>query len=480
MLVRDSEGQYEAIDFREAAPAAAFENMYQGNVKGSQTSGLASGVPGELAGLEYLHSKYGLLPWRALVNPAVQVAREGFVVGADLVTYMNFAVQYADTNFLVEDPLWAEDFAPNGTLLQVGDTITRKRYAKTLEKIGKKGAKAFYTGKMAKAMIDTVQAYNGTMTLDDLKDYEVVSREAVSIDYRGRKVISTGVPSSGAVALSILKTMEGYETAASDLNTHRFDEALRFAYSAHNELGDPAFVDVENFEADMLLDSTAHRIRREISDYHTNNVSYYNPKHYTPETAGTSHVVTADKSGMSITLTTTINLLFGSQLMVPEYGIIMNNEMNDFSIPGVNNSFGFVPAPTNFIRPGKRPLSSITPVIVEHPDGSLYISTGAAGGSRIISATAQALWHVLDHNMTMHEALAMPRLHDQLMPNTVLLEATFDRRTAEFLEGRGHNITWIRPEAGALSSAQGVRRLENGSFEAAGEPRQKNSAGLVI
>jgi gamma-glutamyltranspeptidase/glutathione hydrolase len=158
-------------------------------------------------------------------------------------------------------------------------------------------------------------------------------------------------------------------------------------------------------------------------------------------------------------------------------GIILNNEMNDFSIPNVTNAFGFVPSPMNFIRPGKRPLSSITPVIAEYPDGSLYISTGAAGGSRIITATIQALWHVLDHGMTMPESLLQPRLHDQLLPNVVSFEYTFDNETAAFMKERGHNVTWVGL---GQSAVQGVRRLRNGTFEAAGEPRQKNSGGFAI
>lgn len=331
-------------------------------------------------------------------------------------------------------------------------------------------------------MIKAVQAANGTMTAKDLSEYNVVIRDAISIDYRGYKLYSTGAPSSGSVALSTLKTIEGYgtpDTKLLNLSTHRLDEAIRFAYGAHSELGDPAYVKgMAAFEASMLLPTTAAETRHRISDYHTKNVSEYNPKGlYTPETHGTSHVVTADKSGMSISLTTTINLLFGSQVIVPETGIIMNNEMNDFSIPNITNEFGFVPSPMNFIRPGKRPLSSITPIIAEYPDGSLYISVGAAGGSRIITSTIQALWHVLDHGLTMPEALARPRLHDQLQPNTVGFEMDYDRATVEFMRERGHNTTWITMP---LSSVQGIRRMENGTFEAAGEPRQKNSAGLAV
>jgi gamma-glutamyltranspeptidase / glutathione hydrolase len=151
--------------------------------------------------------------------------------------------------------------------------------------------------------------------------------------------------------------------------------------------------------------------------------------------------------------------------------------MNDFSIPGIPNQFGFVPSPANFIRPGKRPLSSITPVIAELPDGSLYATVGAAGGSRIISSTTQVLWHVLDHQMTMAESLKEPRLHDQLMPNQVTFEYKFNNDTVSSMARKGHNITWVRE---GVSAVQGIRKLSDGSFEAASEPRQKNSAGYTV
>ena len=228
----------------------------------------------------------------------------------------------------------------------------------------------------------------------------------------------------------------------------------------------------------MLNASTASKIRGKISDLHTLNVSAYDPSGLESlETPGTSHIVTADHTGMAISLTSTINLLFGSQLMVPETGVIMNNEMNDFSIPGSSNAFGYVPSPANYIRPGKRPLSSISPTIVEHPDGSLYYVIGSAGGSRIITATIQNLVHVLDQNMTAPQALAQPRLHDQLVPNQVSFEYAYDNSTVAFMKARGHNVTWIAP---GQSTAQGIRRLSNGTFEAAGEPRQKNSGGFTI
>lgn len=200
---------------------------------------------------------------------------------------------------------------------------------------------------------------------------------------------------------------------------------------------------------------------------------------------------------MAVSLTTTVNLLFGSKVIVPETGVIMNNEMDgisaptnqqrllqrpliqltDFSIPGSSNSFGYIPSKANFIRPGKRPLSSITPYIVTHPDGKLYLVVGAAGGSRILTATLQNIIHVIDQEMTAAEALSQPRLHDQLVPNEVSFEYTYDNSTVAFMKSLGHNVTWVAP---GDSSAQAVRVSPDGTFDAAGEPRQVSSGGIVV
>ncbi|KAH0836284.1 Gamma-glutamyltranspeptidase 3 [Fonsecaea pedrosoi] len=495
MIVRSSNGSYEVIDFRETAPAAAFQDMYNNNTNASIFGGLArrdafrlmvvdSGVPGEVRGLAHLHQNYGKLPWTQVMQGAIKTARYGWTVSEDLVRYMESGMASAAVpNFLVDDPNWAIDFAPNGTLLGAGDTITRKRYADTLETIAQQGPDAFYRGPIAEATIAAVQAANGTMTLEDLHNYTVAVRQTANITYRGYRLFSCSAPSSGEVALSVLKTLELYpdffHAGTVNLSTHRLDEAIRFGYGERTSLGDPSFVhNLSAYQDEMLSDATARDIRSKISDLRTLNVSAYDPAGIESlETPGTSHIVTADASGMAISLTTTINLLFGSQILVPETGVIMNNEMNDFSIPGSSNAFGYVPSPSNYVRPGKRPLSSISPTIVEYGNGTLYYVTGAAGGSRIITATIQSLVHVLDQNMTAPQALAQPRLHDQLIPNQVTFEYAYDNETVAFMKSRGHNISFIAP---GQSSAQSIRRLPNGTFEAAGEPRQKNSAGLAI
>lgn len=252
--------------------------------------------------------------------PAAKVAREGFPVTQDLVDYMASAVSGID-NFLVHDPAWAIDFAPNGTLLGLGDTITRKRYAATLETVANEGPDAFYSGAIANATIQTIQNNGGIMTLEDLANYSVAIREPAAIDYRGFKIRSCSAPSSGTVAMSVMNIIEGYPTigeeAKINLSTHLFDEALRFGYGQRSELGDPYFAEgMDEYQAGMLNESTAAAIRAKISPMHTLNVSAYDPDGYESlETPGTSAVVTSDYSGMAVSLTTTVNLLFGSKIV---------------------------------------------------------------------------------------------------------------------------------------------------------------------
>ncbi|GFG01929.1 gamma-glutamyltranspeptidase 1 [Aspergillus udagawae] len=465
MLVRAPNGSFEFIDFRETAPAAAFEEMFNNSTGASTIGGLASGVPGELRGLEHLHKKYGSLPWSVLVQPAIRTAREGFPVGRDLVRYMKSAVG-AGKDFLVENPTWALDFAPNGTRVGLGDIMTRRRYADTLETIAKKGPDAFYSGPIAETMINALQAANGTMTLEDLRNYTVAIRNVSQIDYRG--------------ILKILNTYDDFFAPGNvNLSTHRLDEAMRFGYGERTKFGDPLFVaGLDEYEEDMLKQSTIDEIRRKISDVRTQNVSAYDPQGIESlNDSGTSHVVVADHTGLAISLITTINTLFGSQVMVPETGIIMNNEMDDFSIPGKSNSFGYIPSKANYIRPGKRPLSSITPAIVTRPDGRLFFLAGSAGGSRIITATVQNIIRVIDQGLSAAQALAQPRLHDQLVPNQVSFEYTYDNSTVDFMKSRGHNVTWVAP---GQSTAQAIQVLPNGTFDAAGEPRQLDSGGFSI
>ena len=429
-LVRSARGTFEAVDFRETAPAAAHEHMFRGNVNESMWGGLASGVPGELRGLEYLHSKYGRLPWRDVLRPAVRLARNGFKLTQDLARYME-AGQERLGPFLIEDPAWAEDFARNGSLLRVGDIMTRKRYADTLEDIANLGPHVFYRGPMAETTVQALRQRNGSMTLEDLSSYRVVSRQPVEISYRDFRVVGFGAPASGGVVLSALKTVEGYdnmgEAVSLNMSTHRLDEAARFAYGERSSLGDPDYVpSVRALQSKMLDETYAAGKRAKISDQHTLNVSDYNPDGFEIlANHGTAHLSAADSSGLAISLTSTINFVWGGLIMVNETGIVMNNQMNDFSIPRRRDGFRYRPSPSNYIRPGKRPQSSMTPIIVEHASNhSLFHITGAAGGARIITATLQDLWHTLDHGISAQDAVREPRFHDMLLPDTCGFEVS--------------------------------------------------------
>ncbi|KAM0194250.1 hypothetical protein ACHAPA_005068 [Fusarium lateritium] len=481
MIVRDKKGNYEAIDFRESAPAAAHEDMYQGNVNGSIYGGLSVGVPGEVRGFEYAHKKYGSLPWKTVLQGAIKVAHDGFIVNADMARFVEKTVKN-HYNFFVEDPSWAEDFTQNGQLIAEGEKITRRRYARTLQAIAEHGADVFYTGPFAESMVKTIQDSNGTITLDDYRNYEAISREVLQTEYKGYNVYGISSPAGGAVSLNILNTMNGYTHQDEDRNTtlHIYIEAMKFAYGARLRLGDPDFVDgVPELEHEMLNLTTAEKIRKKIDPQNTQDLKKYDPKGiYSSDGHGTSHIVTADGDGMAVSLTTTVNLIFGSFLMDNLTGVILNNEMNDFSIPGVPNEFGFAPAEANFIRPNKRPLSSCTPLIVSDKDNSLFAVIGAAGGSRIISATTQVAWRILTSpSWSIKDAVREPRVHNQLLPNVLLVEKKFSQYDVPSLKERGHNITWVDE---GLSSVQALTRDSDGVFEVAAEPRQKNSGGITL
>ncbi|KAF1850387.1 gamma-glutamyltransferase [Cucurbitaria berberidis CBS 394.84] len=479
-LVRSPNSSYDFVDFRETAPSAAFEDMFVGAIESSLHGGNSSAVPGELRGLEYLSKTYGRLPWKRLLQPAIKIAQNGFPVGADLIRYLD----YGETDFLVKDPSWSQDFAPNGTRVGAGDYVTRPRYARTLSSIAEQGAEAFYSGDIAELTISAVKRAGGIISMNDLASYSVRIREPLTITYRGFKLTGCEAPASGAVTLSAMKLIEGYDDIGTpslmNLSTHRIIEAVKFAYGMRPHLGDPIFVnDSRIYQAHMASARTAVHNRAKISDLHTLYASEYDAKGFqTHDDDGTSHIVVADGEGMVITLTTTLNNPWGSYIMVPETGVILNNQMNDFSVPGISNGFGYIPAPANFVRAGKTPLSSMSPIIVEHlSNSSFYFATGSAGGSRIITAVVQILWNVLDRGLDIKSALSTPRWHDQLNPYQTLFEYTYDNATVEFLAHRGHNVTWVAP---AYSESEAVRRLANDTFEAVTDPNLVNGAGLVI
>ncbi|KAK1836157.1 gamma-glutamyltranspeptidase 1 [Podospora conica] len=475
---------YETVDYRETAPAAAHRDMYAGLEETASTvGGLAVAVPGEVRGLAAVHERWGKLPWTTVVMPAVMVARVGFEVNEDLVKYMDRVG--GNASFLVSDPAWAEDFAPNGTLVKLGDVMTRKRYADTLQTIAIDGPEAFYQGRIAESIVNTTQSSNGILTLADMASYSIKTLPALSIPYGPYTLFSTSSPSSGAIALAILNTLRNFppvpfQTDPSPaLTTHRLTESLKFAYASRALLGDPAYLSPppSALESHLLSPSHGNTTHALINDTSVLPLSYYAPHLFAaPTNPGTSHLVAIDRSGLTLSSTTTVNLLFGAQLMTPDTGVVLNNEMDDFSQPGRRNAFGYEPAPENYIAPGKRPLSSISPVIAER-GGAVVLATGAAGGSRIVSATAETVWRVLGRGMGLEEAVRGARVHDQLIPRETLVEEGVEEGVVRGLRERGHNVTVVPV---GLSAVHGVVRGRDGVFEAVGETRLMGSGGSVV
>ncbi|CDU26059.1 related to gamma-glutamyltransferase [Sporisorium scitamineum] len=490
---------YIHVDFREVFPAAATEDMYtKAPVKtASLYGGLAVGVPGEPKAWWDLHQKYGKLEWAKVFEPAIALNRRGFKVTTELAKALN-TTQYP---FLCTDERWSEFYCPNGKIVQLGDTIKKERYAKTLELIANKGIDPFYYGEIAADIVDTIannKILKGIMTRQDLANYKVEFRQPRNVTLRDGKyrIYGTVAPSSGSVVLSTLQTVDqfhadGQEDLANvNVYTHRFIEANKFSYGQRTNYGDPAFVkSVSRLEGEYLELSTSKANKAKIDDSRTFPTAYYMPSNKDTEVMsdhGTSAITVVDADGMAISLTTTINTFWGSQLMT-KHGFPLNNEMDDSSSPGKSNFFGYLPTPANYIAPGKRPLSSIAAVIAEDTgSGELKLSLSSAGGSRIITAVTQVAYDVLFKGQDAQTALAEPRWHDQLSPNQTSVESPapqipgfvgFSKETAAFLASVGHNVTWTPIGS---STAQAVERFEDGELLAATEVRQLAAKGAAF
>ncbi|KAI8599424.1 gamma-glutamyltranspeptidase, partial [Dissophora ornata] len=473
MSIRLPNGTVEVIDFRETAPSGAFPTMYKKNPILAQKGGLSVAVPGEIRGLELAHKRHGKLPWERLFAPSVKMARDGWAIGPELAKRLQIYKTMMET-----EPDWGAIFAPNGTVLREGQWIKREALANTLETIGKDGADAFYTGEIAQSMVDYIQANGGILTMEDMKSYVPLVKEPMVGYYQGRKVYTTPAPTSGPILISILNILERYDLGRlkenANVESHRLVEAMKFGYAQRTELGDPDFTDLAEKIQSIISKDTAGLIRANISDATTFPVEYYNP-HWEPiENHGTTHMSSVDKDNMAVALTSTVNLVFGSKLLDPKTGVILNDEMDDFSIPGTPNAFGLYPSPFNYPEPGKRPLSSCVPTIVDR-DGRFELALGGSGGSRILTSVLQTMLNIYNHNYNVMEAVEAPRVHHQLMPNVADIESGFSASEIKFLETRGHNVT-VSDILLAKAEVQAVIREEDGMIYAASDSRKHGVA----
>ncbi|CAO1619982.1 unnamed protein product [Parajaminaea phylloscopi] len=466
-----AETEHTVVDFRETAPAGAFEEMFHDDPTKAKVGGLAVGVPGELRGLEEIWTRWGKLPWHRVVEPSISLAREARV-GKELARRLKFF-----GGFIPERSEWEEIFLDpvTGHFLEEGDLIRRPAYARTLEAVANNGSDAFYHGPIAEAMVQKVQSAHGILTMQDLADYKIEMRQALSGTWIGKKrVWTTPAPTGGPVLLAMLNLLqlldfesESHHRKSHPLQinpshralwAHRLIEVFKHGYAARTRLADPRFVN-ETWLGEIAKIpsmSRAQQILPKINDSTTFGIDYYEPIFDTVEDHGTTHISAVDSDGMSVGITSTVNLIFGSQVLDPETGVIFNDQMDDSSTPGTPNAFGLYPSPFNYPQPGKRPLSSISPIIIEDEHGRFETLLGAAGGSRIPTSVLSSVLN-LELGMDLSEAIEAPRLHHQLLPPIVGAESTFDSEALRGLMARGHQVMTTDINLG-FTSVQGVQR----------------------
>jgi gamma-glutamyltranspeptidase / glutathione hydrolase len=483
-------GETRALDFRERAPLKATRTMYldaQGKVRpNASTDGhLAVAVPGTVAGLATVHRQYGRLPWAQVVAPAIRLARQGFMVTPQL------AEAIARQSTLQQNPAARKIFTRNGQPLGIGDTLVQQDLAKTLGAIAQ-DPQQFYTGSVARAIVQDMQANGGLISLDDLRQYQPIWRDPVCGSFQAKlaaptlRVCSMPPPSSGGVHLiQLLNLLSGTDFQGLGWHhpdvLHQLIESMRIAYADRAEhLGDPDFVKVP--VKALTNPSYAQQRRREINRQQarpSTQVKAADPatlQRY--ESNETSHLSVVDRAGNAVSLTFTINLGFGAGVVATGTGIILNNEMDDFAIaPNVPNAFGLVGRDANAIAPRKTPLSSMTPTIVTElsPNRSeqLRLVVGAPGGSTIITTVLQIILNVFAYDMDARQAVAAPRLHHQWLPDRTLIENYgFDALTLAELRRRGHTLQvrsgWGNPTA--------IVRTSDGWLEGAADPRNEGAA----
>jgi gamma-glutamyltranspeptidase/glutathione hydrolase len=444
MTIRLKDGRTSFLDFRERAPLAATRTMYldaAGNpVPGRSTDGyLAVGVPGSVAGFEHAREKYGTLPRERLIAPAVALARDGFTLEAGDVEA--FAGGKDD---LAKDPAAAAIFLKNGAALEVGERLVQADLARTLEAISGGGTEAFYKGATADAIVAASQAGGGILAKEDFARYAVRELKPVTCDYKGYTVTSSPPPSSGGVIIcEILNILEGSDLAAKGFHSadsvHLMVEAMRHAYVDRNSaLGDPDFV--KNPVERLLSDEYAAEIRKRISPFRAGVSAALTPTGFA-EPRETTHFSIIDNEGNAVAVTYTLNGAFGARVVAPGTGVLLNNEMDDFTQkPGVPNLYGLVQGEANAVAPGKTPLSSMSPTIVSR-DGQPLMVIGSPGGSRIITITLEAILNVVEHGMDIQEAIDAPRIHHQWLPDTVTIEPhALSPDTIRILREMGHTV----------------------------------------
>ena len=479
MLVHDAKsGKTIALDFREKAPAAASETMYQdehGEIipRKSWYTHQAIGVPGTVAGLTKALEQWGSLPLAEVMQPAIELAEKGYEVSPTMAKLLQ-----VEKDNLGKWPTTKAIFFKGEEPLTTGDTLVQKNLANSLKLIANEGADAFYKGAIADEIVRDQQAHDGLITKEDLANYEAVEREVVRGDYRGYEIVSMPLPSSGGIHIvQMLNALEHIPIKESGVNSAKtislIAETMKRAYADRSEyLGDSDFVKVPTKQ--LTSKDYAKSIAETVLEGNITPAQEIKPGDLTPyESDQTTHYSVVDKEGNAVAVTYTLNLNFGSGIVAGDTGILMNNEMDDFSSkPGVPNAFGLIGGKANAIEPNKRPLSSMSPTMVLK-DGKPWLVTGSPGGARIITTVLQQIINAVDFGMNPAAATNTPRFHHQWLPDELRLELGFSPDTVQLLEDAGYKVS-IKPSMGRTQTIQ----IIDGTMYGYSDPRNPDGAAL--
>jgi gamma-glutamyltranspeptidase/glutathione hydrolase len=462
-----------ALDYREVAPRAATRDMYlkaDGSVDHDELDHGAKsvGVPGTVAGLAYALEHWGTMKWWQVVDPALALADKGYVLNATQAA----SLEYGRERLLLNDEAKRVYLEADGSAPRMGQ---RRRYvdlAASLKLIKTTGPRAIYGGPVGQKIVDDVQRLGGVLSMEDLREYRPTEREPVTGTYRGFEVVSMPPPSSGGVHLvQMLNILEGWPLAeygaGSAQGLHLMTEAMRRAYADRSEyLGDPDFVKVP--VAALTSKDYAASLRAQIDPARATPSSAVKPGNLAPyESKQTTHFSVMDRDGNAVANTYTLNWSYGSGIVAKGTGILLNNEMDDFSAkPGEPNAFGLLGGEANAVQAGKTPLSSMTPTMLMK-DGKVFLVTGSPGGSQIITTVLQTVVNVVDHGMNIQAATNAPRIHHQWWPDELLVERTLSPDTVSLLRAKGHAVTPTYP----IGTTQTILYWD-GLFQGAADPRR--------
>ena len=458
-----------ALDFRERAPAAAGPDLYKDKPENApRDGGLAVGVPGISAGLWDLHKKYGKLKWKELFPPAIALAEKGFRVSGEwaALTARN-AERFNDAGLKL---FFHKDKVP----LKPGDLLKQPGLAALLKDLSVSGPKAFYEGKHAQDLVQTVKATGGIVTAEDLKSYKTRWLEPITADFAGYKIHLMPPPSSGGVVIKqALRLMEltklGEKAPLSTDEFHYLTEIMKLSYRGRSLLGDPDFA--KNPIAELTDEKYLAKLAAMIAPNKSIDVEPLKEVKFEPPS--TTHISVMDGNGDAVAMTVTINGDWGSGVVTQKTGVALNNEMDDFTtIPGKPNMFGLIQGEANQVRAGARPLSSMSPTIAVK-DGKAVLAVGAPGGPRIISSVLQVTYRALTQKIDVEQAVQAPRVHHQFLPNVVKYDDfRFSPETVEALKARGHKL-----ETGSTGKVYAIRREPDGILTGSADMRGEGAAG---